>query len=90
MKRPSRQQVFKTLKYSALGALPGIIWFTFSGSGQSILVGCLVLLVAFLLSLPGVSLERVIEHTALSFIPAPIRLASELMSASKEEKRALI
>ena len=89
MKWPSRQQVFKTLKYSALGALPGIIWFTFSGSGQSILVGCLVLLVAFLLSLPGVSLERVIEHTALSFIPAPIRLASELMSASKEEKEPL-
>jgi len=89
MKRPSRQQVFKTLKYSALGALPGIIWFTFSGSGQSILVGCLVLLVAFLLSLPGVSVGRVIEHTALSFIPAPIRLVSELMNLNKEEKEPL-
>ena len=89
MNSPSRQQVFKSLKYSALGALPGIAWFTFSGSGQSILVGCLVLLVAFLLSLPGVSFERVIEHTALSFIPAPIRLASELMSASEEEKEPL-
>ena len=89
MKRPSRQQVFKTLKYSALGALPGIIWFTIAGSTQSVIVGCLVLFVAFAFSLPGVSVERVLSQTALSFIPAPIHLVSELMNLNKEEKEPL-
>lgn len=85
MNSPSKKQIFKSLGYSILGALPGIMWFAFSGSAQSIIVGSLVLFVAFAFSLPGVSAERVFQQTALSFVPAPIRIASELMNSNKEE-----
>lgn len=83
---PSKQQIIKSMKYALLGALPGIIWFAIAGSAQSVIVGCLVLFVAVAFSFPEVSVERVLEQTALSFIPAPIRLASELMNKNKEEK----
>jgi len=89
MKWPSRHQIFKSIKYTFFGALPGIVWFTFSGSAQSVIVGCLVLFVAFAFSLPGVSVERVLSQTALSFIPSPIHLALELLSANKEENEPL-
>ncbi|QDU08744.1 hypothetical protein [Gimesia aquarii] len=77
MAKITGKQIAKSVVFTVIGAAPGTIWFFNAGTTQSIVIACLGALVAFGLSLPGVSAARVAGGTvgviAANNAPRPLQ-----------------
>jgi hypothetical protein len=73
----TRRQVIKSIFATALGAMPGVIWFALAGSVQAVVIAGLGAFIGFAASLPGVSMKRVGKATvgtiAAYNVPPPLR-----------------